>query len=210
MDIHSPDAQFDIVEWYPKFQSCHKYFLDIAQHQYPLQALAAFLNIQLPLQKQPYPVASSAVAFPHASNPNQAHGKLPQPFAFNNVIGYPQSVSLTPYLRRLIATGHDSKEILHGMFGHDWAKGIGPLHEIERRNYFFACKSTPWLETKSAYDISEEESVPFLAPLRDVTSAELGASEAAWSQFMLMQDWMLGPEAPESDSPMAVKREMED
>jgi len=206
MDFHSQDSQFDISVWYPHFVSCHRYFLDVAQHEYAVQALAMFLNIQLPFQKQPFPVASSAAAFPPSANPHQGPGKLPQPLPLN-AADYPQTVSLTPYIRRLIATGHDSEQILHGLFGHNWVQGIGPLHEIERRNYLFACKSTPWLETKSAYDISESETVPFLAPLKNVSLAELEASDAAWGEWLAMQDWMLGPRSPGSPS---VKREMEE
>jgi hypothetical protein len=47
--------QFDIFEWYPQYQSCQRYFLDHAQHSVPVQALAAFLNIRLPYQRQPHP-----------------------------------------------------------------------------------------------------------------------------------------------------------
>ncbi len=53
------DNQFDIFDWHPYFQSCMRYFLDHAQYDAPIQALAAFVNIQLPFQKMPHPVLSS-------------------------------------------------------------------------------------------------------------------------------------------------------
>ena len=42
VDHRATNPQFDILEWYPQFQSCHRYFLDVAQHTGPVQALAAF------------------------------------------------------------------------------------------------------------------------------------------------------------------------
>ena len=42
---------FDVFTWYPKYQSCQRYFLEVAQFEYPCQAMAAFLNIKLPYQR---------------------------------------------------------------------------------------------------------------------------------------------------------------
>ena len=72
--------------------------------------------------------------------------------------------------------------------------GVRPLHELERRNYLFAAKSSSWLDVKRAYDMaggsgSEAEAVPFLKPLRDVTEAEIAKAEGAWSEWLAMQDW---------------------
>ncbi|TVY85276.1 hypothetical protein LSUE1_G004420 [Lachnellula suecica] len=191
VDRRATNPQFDILEWYPQFQSCHRYFLDVAQHTGPVQALAAFINIQLPFQKQAFPVvASSRAAGPEHLRPN--------PFANQHQqASQPQALSLIPYIRRLIATGHDSPGVLHGFFGDDWLKGIGSLHEIERRNYLFAAKSTSWMEVKQAYDLSPEETVPFLKPLGNVSEKEIQAAESTWSEWLAMQDWMLGPRAPE-------------
>jgi len=129
------NQQFDIVDWYPKFQSCHRYFLDHAQHSGPVQALSAFINIQLPYQKQANPVLSrSSSSSP--SSPRSARPEIP-PSA--NRIPLPKAKApcthrlslLLPYLRRLVATGHDTPAVLHGFFGDDWVSGIGELHEIE-------------------------------------------------------------------------------
>jgi hypothetical protein len=207
----SPKAspQFDIIDWYPQFQSCHRYFLDHAQHSAPVQALAAFMNIQLPYQKHPHPVLNSASSSPR-SGANDMHLR-PNPFAGNANAAHAQGVSLVPYIRRLIATGHDTPEVLHGFFGDDWVKGVGDLHEIERRNYLFAAKSTSWLKVKQAYDMTPDESIPFLSPLRNASEAEIQQAEATWSEWLAMQDWMLGPRAPDNlKRGPRVKREPQD
>jgi len=170
----SDESQFDIFEWYPLFQSCHRYFLDHAQHSPPVQALAAFVNIALPCHRPQHPIASSTQA---AGRPN------------------PQSVSLIPYIRRLVVTGFDTPATLHGMFGDDWQEGIGRLHEVERRNYLFASKSANWLEVKANYDMSPNETIPFMKPLQAATEKEIVAAEAKWSEWLAMQDWMVGPRA---------------
>lgn len=203
------NPQFDILEWYPQFQSCHRYFLDVAQHTGPVQALAAFVNIQLPFQQQPNPVMSSNSPSPRAAAPDMGGLMGQARFGGNqNVVGQPQACSLIPYIRRLVATGHDSPGVLHGFFGDDWVGGVGSLHEIERRNYLFAAKSTSWMKVKQAYDMSPQETVPFLRPLSNVTEKEIQAAESTWSEWLAMQDWMLGPRAPETmnHSPR-VKRE---
>jgi hypothetical protein len=107
-------------------------------------------------------------------------------------------VSLIPYIRRLVVTGTDAPLILHGMFGDEWVKGVGLLHEQERRNYLFAAKSEGWASVKKGYDISPEETVPFLRPLREPLDAEIQAAEKMWSQWLAMEDWMVGPRAPEN------------
>ncbi|KAI1767489.1 hypothetical protein GGR53DRAFT_518409 [Hypoxylon sp. FL1150] len=194
------ESQFDILEWYPQFQSCVRYFLDHAQHSGPIQAVAAFVNIQLPFQK-PYPVISSK---PPGSPPGMpspspiSAGKLPMPSHS------PISISLTPYIRRLIATGLDLPGILHGFFGDDWVAGIGHLHEVERRNFLFAAKSAGWLKVKSQYDMSDDQSIPFLRPLQNVTEKEIVVAEETWSEWLAMQDWMVGPRSPDVDRDMAV------
>lgn len=106
-------------------------------------------------------------------------------------------MTLIPYIRRLVATGFDYPAVLHGFFGDDWLAGIGPLHEQERRNYLFAAKSDTWLTVKAAYDMGEEQSIPFLRPLQSVTEKEIVGAEASWSEWLAMQDWMLGPREPE-------------
>lgn len=94
---------------------------------------------------------------------------------------------------------------MHGFFGEEWRKGVGPVHECERRNYLFAAKSTDWGGVKHHYDMSPHESVPFLKPLQDASLAEIEGAEKTWSQWLAMQDWMVGPRAPDLDS--HLKRE---
>jgi hypothetical protein len=107
---------------------------------------------------------------------------------------------------------------LRGLFGDDWERGIGPLHEQERRNYLFAVKSGSWLDVWRAYgDVgfssvgvgpgmlgtpvgaggyggfgggyAADETVPFLKPLRNPTEEEIRTAEAKWSEWLAMQDW---------------------
>ncbi|KAI1438532.1 hypothetical protein GGR50DRAFT_365326 [Xylaria sp. CBS 124048] len=183
------DSQFDVLSWYPKFQSCVRYFLDHAQHEGPVQATAAFINIQLPFQTLRNPISSSRPAGSSSSIPPSAAGMFAAPS---------QSVSLTPYIRRLVATGFDFPGVLHGFFGDDWVFGIGHLHEVERRNYLFAAKASNWLDVKSQYDMPDGQSVPFLRALQNATEHEIVAAEANWSHWLAMQDWMIGPRNPEA------------
>ncbi|KAK3359954.1 hypothetical protein B0T25DRAFT_564915 [Lasiosphaeria hispida] len=204
------DAQFDIFEWHPKFQSCVTYFLDYAQYNDPVQALAAYLNIQLPFQKSHRPVLSSR----SANSPSAAGGgfgnntatasSTPQPTVGLGGGVYPHA-TLLPYIRRLVATGFDFPAVLHGFFGDDWVAGIGPLHDQERRNYLFAAKSDSWLRVKAAYDMGDDETVPFLRPLQNVSEKEILGAEVGWSEWLAMQDWMLGPRAPAVD-PLGGRR----
>ncbi|KAI1111087.1 hypothetical protein F5Y14DRAFT_330308 [Nemania sp. NC0429] len=197
------DSQFDVLQWYPHFQSCVRYFLDHAQHHGPVQALAAFINIRLPFQKPQSPVISSRPSgspsrMPSPSSSATANFALPsQP---------PITISLTPYIRRLVATGFDFPGMLHGFFGDDWELGIGHLHKAERRNYLFAAKASSWLDVKSQYDMPDEQTIPFLRPLEHVTEEEIVGAEKNWSQWLAMQDWMVGPRNPEEIPPI-VKEE---
>jgi len=93
----------------------------------------------------------------------------------------------------------DREAVMHGFFGDDWVKGVGPQHECERRNYLFAAKSVGWAKVKCQYDMSPHESVPFLKPLQDVQLAEIEGAEKTWSQWLAMEDWMVGPRAPDAD-----------
>lgn len=106
-------------------------------------------------------------------------------------------VSLVPYIRRLVATGMDAPQILHGFFGNDWQHGIGPQREAERRNFLFAAKSGGWSSVKQDYDMLPFESVPFLKPLMAPYDEEIVAAEKAWSEWLAMEDWMVGSRAPE-------------
>lgn len=188
---HNMTTQFDIFEWYPKYQSCQRYFLDHAQQSPQVQAVAAFVNIHLPNQRP----ANSVPSAPPRSGPPQTSpfGNQPAPQAPPS-----SSVSLIPYLRRLVVTGLDFPGVLHGFFGDDWATGVGPLHEQERRNYLFAAKSGGWASVKRDYDMLPLEMVPFMRPLQGPIIAEIEAAEKSWSEWLAMEDWMVGPRAPDN------------
>jgi hypothetical protein len=193
--MHRPeDHHFDIFEWYPRYQSCQRYFLDRAQHSVPVQALSSWLNILLPFQRGPNPVYNSSTDL--GSPPILP----PAISSMGRTSPAPPSVSLIPYLRRLVATGMDFPGILHGFFGDDWAAGIGPLHEQERRNYLFAAKSGGWASVKKDYDILPLETVPFLRPIQAPVEAEIEAAERNWSEWLMMEDWMVGLRAPHVES----------
>jgi hypothetical protein len=199
---------FDILLWYPKHQSCQRYFLDHAQHLPEVQAFASFINILLPFQRQPNPIYSYSIPnprrpssstnseWPHTPH-NHHHGgstsnasKSPRPNTTTT------TVSLVPYIRRLIVCGMDIPPILQGFFGADWASGVGPQREQERRNYLFAAKSGGWAAVKRDYDMLPLETVPFMQPLKEPSDGELNAAEEKWSEWLAMEDWMVGSRAP--------------
>lgn len=195
------DPQFDIFEWHPAYQSCQRYFLDHAQHDGSVQAVAALVNICLPFQWTENPVMNSAGQVPQTAPSPYALSSYPRhgpPIPTSHRQGSPVWVSLVPYIRRLIVTGFDREGVLHGFFGDDWRKGIGPVQECERRNYLFAAKSVGWAKVKSQYDMSPHETVPFLKPLQNVQLPEIEGAEKTWSQWLAMEDWMVGPRAPET------------
>jgi hypothetical protein len=202
------DMQFDIFEWYQLHQSCLRYFLDIAQYSGPVQATAAFMNVSLPFQKHPSPVVSfaplshtipggpAAYVDRMRNRPVRANHQPPDPREDPAITAAQRHVSLIPYLRRLVVTGLDLPGVLHGFFGDDWAAGVGPLHEQERRNYLFSAKSGGWAAVKKDYDMLPLETVPFMRPLRSPTDAEIEGAEKTWSEWLAMEDWMVGPRAP--------------
>lgn len=169
------ESQFDIFDWYPKFRECQSHFVEHAQHTGPVQAVAAFVNILLPFQKEQI----------------KALGETE-----DNADSSARLVALVPYVRRLVATGFDTPAVLHGFFGDDWNEGVGQIHETERRNFLFAAKSENWVKVKSSYDIEGGQTVPFLRPLQGATEEEIQNAESNWSEWLAMQDWMLGPRAP--------------
>jgi hypothetical protein len=199
----SPGGGFEILEWHPAYQSCQRYFLDVSQHNAGTQAVAAFMNIQLPFQwatnslmnasGQPMPGTG-----PYPHDWNRPGGPVAAAAAGGRGQSGPLAwVSLVPYIRRMVVTGFDKEAILRGFFGDDWQRGVGPLHESERRNYLFTTKSVGWAKTKMQYDMSPQETVPFMKPLEDVTLQEIKAAEKTWSQWLMMEDWMIGPHAPD-------------
>ncbi|PTB62760.1 hypothetical protein BBK36DRAFT_1172057 [Trichoderma citrinoviride] len=195
MAFHHPfqEAQFDLFDWYPKYRSCLSFFLERGQHTNAVQAVAAIINIRLPFQQQQNQGSSSSSSrHPAAATSGFTATSGPPLAAASTDV----SVSLVPYVRRLVATGFDTIAILHGFFGDGWDAGVGPIHDNERRNYLFAAKSETWLRVKASYDLEDGQTVPFLRPLQAVTEKEIQTAEASWSEWLAMQDWMLGPRAP--------------
>ncbi|KAK3181082.1 hypothetical protein K4F52_007623 [Lecanicillium sp. MT-2017a] len=175
------ESQFDIFDWYPKFEECLRHFVDHAQHKAPVQAVAAFINIHLPFQR-----AQGQQRGDEGDEGDELAAGGP--------------VTLVPYIRRLVVTGFDTPAVLHGFFGDDWSEGVGPLHETERRNFLFAAKSDNWLKVRASYDMQNGQTVPFLRPLQGVTEQEIQGAESNWSEWLAMQDWMLGPRAPAGEN----------
>ncbi|QDS76595.1 hypothetical protein FKW77_007511 [Venturia effusa] len=188
---------FDVLEWHPHYVSCQRYFLDHAQHDPATQSACALLNILLPCQwpsnpvmnssgHPPQPTAQGAYSSPYSRHPSAA-----------DRAGQKPAVSLIPFIRRMVVTGFDKDGVLHGFFGDAWRKGVGPLQECERRNYLFAAKSVGWAKVKYQYDMSDNQTVPFIKPLQNVQLQEIEAAEKEWSNWLAMEDWMVGPRAPD-------------
>lgn len=202
------DSNFDILKWWPAYQSCQKYFINHAQYQGLVQAVAAFTNIRLPYQWSENPLRNLTNIDPQSNNFSaNANVYPPQPTpSYQNAHAQASSshplppalpfASLIPYIRRLIVTGFDNEAILGGFFGSDWREGIGPYHEIERRNYLFAAKSVGFAQAKHLYDIEPDQTVPFIKPLQNVQNMEIEKAEKGWSEYLAMEDWLLGPRAP--------------
>lgn len=202
-------GDFDILDWHPAYLSCQRYFLDHAQHEPGTQALCALINIRLPFQWRDSPIFSSN---PPRRNQHQNGQSGSSGYGYNGFSAHSQSrneqrsqetqafVSLVPYIRRMVVTGFDKDGILHGFFGDAWQAGISPLQDCERRNYLFAAKHGGWRSCKKQYDVNEEETVPFLKPLENVKPDELDAADKSWSSWLAMEDWMIGPRAPEDQN----------
>jgi hypothetical protein len=174
--LFADDGKINPSEWFPVYQSCIEHFVNVAQHRPLAQSLAAHINILLPCQRATDGVLSSSES--SSSNNRQL------PF------------SLIPYIRRLVVTATDTPTIMQELFGAEWLRGVGTILSQERINYLFAAKSGGWLKTKAQYDILPYETVPFLRPLRDPQEEELRAAEAHWSEWLAMEDWMVGPRSP--------------
>lgn len=187
-------TDFDVFAWHEAYKSCLKYFLDRAQHEGTVHAVATLINIRLPFQWAQNPVPR----FYSQSNTNS-----PSRYQYPNrsppiaPVGHAFWVSLLPYIRRLVATGFDTDGILHGFFGDDWRRGIGELQEVERRNFLFTAKSVGWAKVKYQYDMPPDELIPFIRPLQNVKIEEIESAEKNWSKWLAMEDWMVGPRDPD-------------
>jgi hypothetical protein len=238
------DTGFDIVAWYPAYQSCQRFFVNHAQHDGMVQAVAAFCNIRLPFQFKSGPLTSIPTGSPFggfgvspnfASDPqhysstpslsnvplhagsslggSSGHYPSTNPYGQRQVLTNPPSqyISLIPFVRRLVCTNFDTENILHGFFGNDWRGGVGPLHESERRNYLFTAKSVGWAKAKWHYDGGyDDESVPFLKPLRNPSEGELTSADKSWSDWLLMEDWSVGPRHPEVEEQQQQQQQREE
>ncbi|GLI75446.1 hypothetical protein PoHVEF18_003700 [Penicillium ochrochloron] len=176
-----PDPEFgrlDTTGWYPHYKQCVQYFLEAGQHNPSVQSIAAFINIRLPFQRPEDQL--------HQQAQIQAQAQVDST----------TFISLRPYVRRLIITAQDSSPIMTAFFGPDWPAGVGVLYKQERANYLFTAKSSGWAQTKAAYDILPDEQAPFLRPLRDPEEEEIRAAEARWSEWLAMEDWMVGARSP--------------
>ena len=60
----------------------------------------------------------------------------------------------------------------------------------------FAAKSGGWASVKAQYDMGPLETVPFLRPLQGIVEQELVAAEKSWSEWLALEDWMVGPRTP--------------
>ncbi|KAK0392188.1 hypothetical protein NLU13_1686 [Sarocladium strictum] len=209
--FHHPfqESQFNLFVWYPKYLDCQRFFLERAQYSVPVQTVAAFINIQLPFQKGETPASPASGSTASSSPANEydhvhvsgsshsssrAAGKAPARHPS------PPTTSLIPFIRRLVATGFDNPGTMHGFFGDEWREGVGEMHEMERRNFLFAAKSDTWLKVKAHYDMPDGQVVPFLRPLARVMEKEIQSAERDWSNWLAMQDWMLGPRSLTDDS----------
>ncbi|KAJ5288599.1 hypothetical protein N7478_001629 [Penicillium angulare] len=173
------DSEFGRVDptgWYPHYRECVQFFLERSQYIPSVQSVAAFINIRLPCQ---LPADSAASASASASTSTST------PY-----------VSLRPYVRRLIVTAQDSPVTMRTFFGDNWEAGVGCIYKQERINYLFTAKSSGWASTKTNYDMSPDEQTPFLRPLRDPSEEEIRAAEARWSEWLAMEDWMVGARSP--------------
>ncbi|OJJ60861.1 hypothetical protein ASPSYDRAFT_42664 [Aspergillus sydowii CBS 593.65] len=166
--------QVHLPDWYSHYTACMQHFLDHAQHSLPVQSLAAYINIRLPCQQ--------------LSNPTTRFGASSTSFS--------SQISLRHYIRRLVVTGNDTAPILETFFGGDWLNGVGNIRKQERMNYLFTAKSNGWASTKAAYDVLPDEQTPFVRPLHDTTEEELSEAERHWSEWLAMEDWMVGPRSP--------------
>ena len=181
-------TEVDLVESFSAYQKCVRYFLLEGQYSALTQSLATLMNILLPYQRSFEPGAQ----FPRLDN-----GTEPKNRSTSQLVS--DSVSLIPYIRRLVVTATDTPTVMQAFFGEGWIVGVGLLHSQERINYMFAAKSGGWLRTKAHYDILPYETVPFMRPLRDPQREELQAADTRWSQWLAMEDWMVGPNSPFED-----------
>ena len=88
------------ADWHRAHKSCQRYFLSHGQHSKFVRTLCAFINIQLPHQKNPTSPITATVRW-LLSLGNRSS----------------QALSLVPYIRRLVCTSNDTADILKEFFG---------------------------------------------------------------------------------------------
>jgi len=166
-------------KWHSSYQQCHQFFLAQAQYERSVQQVASLINIRLPFQLSGWQKDLNTCA---CAPECQIHERI-----------------IPVFLRRLVVTGFDSDETLANWFSNEWKRGVKPIHQQERLNYLFISKSGGWSLAKQSYDILPDQTVPFLRPLRGATEDELRLAEGRWSEWLAMEDWMLGPRWPGFD-----------
>ncbi|KAL4897609.1 hypothetical protein BDV59DRAFT_197889 [Aspergillus ambiguus] len=157
------------------------YHVDLSQWYPQYQACLQFLVEQ----GQHTPAVQSLAAFLNMRLPGQRASTAA-----------PTGSLLRTYIRRLIVTAHDTPAVLQAFFGPEWRGGLATIWQQERINYLFTAKSGGWASTKAAYDGQPDEQTPFLRPLREPTEEELRMAESQWSEWLAMEDWMVGPRRP--------------
>lgn len=180
-----PSLNLDPLQWHPQYTTCLLHFINNSQHSPPVKSIATFINIRLPYQRQQTPIH-------HVSDSETKSDTT----TTTTTTATSSFISLRLYIRRLVVTGRDSSALMQALFGDDWIAGVGPIRQQERVNYLFAAKSSGWAATKAAYDIAPDEQVPFLRPLAFAEEEEIRLAEAKWSEWLAMEDWMVGPRCP--------------
>lgn len=172
------ENQISLDQWISSHQSCREFFLTRAQFDHQVQSIANLVNIRLPFQLAPN--GQTGVFLQHD----------------NRLVCEAYHRNISSFLRRLVVTALDSPDVLQQWFGNEWEVGIKPIHQQERMNYLLASKSGGWILVKQTYDILPDETVPFVRPLRDATEDEIRSAENLWSEWLAMEDWMIGPRWP--------------
>lgn len=94
-------------------------------------------------------------------------------------------VKLRAYIRRLVATGYATEEIISLWFGRDWRGGLGKLVQQERLNYTLAAMPSNWVGVKQGYDLGSTSTVPFL---KELEAPGIEALRSARNQWARMQN----------------------
>jgi hypothetical protein len=181
--------------------------MEEGQYKEASKVLAAFINIRLPHQIPGSPLQqffSTTSQLPWVGPDEDIRRKAQASINFNGPDHHRSanpltdaytSISLFPYIKRLVCTGFDKDEVMYGFFGDRWVGGIKPLVQQERKNFLFAVRSkgSSWLKVKENYDtgMGPNELVPFLKPL-DVLGGsvlERAKGDVEWTEWQEFENW---------------------